>query len=172
MRTAAEFMSAMGFIKAESSGNFRPYRSIKRSELVDAIGQMFLHTDKTNTVGFSDVLPGDPSYDFLAAGVESSIIQGYGDDTFGGELPATRQELLTMCANTLVAGNICSYPEAPESFIKFSDRDRIAGYAVNAVALAVQQRLIESGGRLEPEAEASRGFAALVLYRMYTQYFR
>lgn len=136
---------------------------------MEALGKMFLTTNKNYKVYFGDVNPDDPDYDYIAAAWNNEIIYGY-NGKFKADAIASNEEVLALCAKTLVACDYCNFIEDSEeakSKITYTDKDSISKFAVVPVATAVEQKIVDGKGMLSPKNNATRAFAALVLYRMY-----
>ena len=61
-------------------------------------------------------------------------------------------------------------PGAAEDLEKFSDKSKVASYAVNSVAAMVKEGLIEgSGNKVNPAGNTTKAEAAVFLYRLYNK---
>ena len=168
---AASFMVSMGFMSADYGGAFDPDGRLSRSDFLLMLGRMFLATDDSLSAGLSDVDSGSPEYAYILAGLQGSIIGGYGDGSFGGENAITRQEMISMCARTMHYKLGTEYPQNTALQLIFTDVQSISEYAKPEVALAVSEKLIDRGGALRPGDAALRREAALILYRMYRKVY-
>ena len=174
-KQACEFAAAMGFIPAGKDGNFNPNLYLTRGEFVEALGKMFLTTDKTQQVGFRDINRDDELYDFIAAGFAGEIINGRADGSFGAELLITVEELLSMSGKTMSLkaadderlAELNNPVNSFTSVLAFSDSAEISAYAVKPIGTLVALDIIPAEGKLGPRNPASRSYAALVLKKMY-----
>ena len=83
---------------------------------------------------------------------------GYGNGTFGGEDPVTREQIVTILWRT--AGS-----PAVGGSQHFSDENAIAAYALNAVEWARANGIVngKSGNRFDPKGNATRAEVATIL---------
>ena len=81
----------------------------------------------------------------------------------------TRQDMMVLTANALkIAGKISD--TGNESDIsKFSDKDKIASYAVEGVATLVKKGIVvgSGGNTINPLGNATRAELAAIIYKIY-----
>lgn len=77
------------------------------------------------------------------------------------------EQVIAFCSRTLADKKGYSYPTNPSEYLKFTDNSDISDWAVDTTALAVREKLIESGGMVEPQKNISRSEAAVILYRLF-----
>ena len=163
---AAYFLASLEFMPPDESGYFRPNSTLTRNEAIAVVGRMFLATDPALRSAYPDVDLGDPAYAYITFGTATNILTGLGDGTFGGETDISREDLLTVCGRTLLyrRGQEASEPDAP---LGFDDEDALALYARAPVSALLESGVLSPGGALRPRSPATRGEAAVLLYRMY-----
>ncbi len=112
-----------GIISGKSQGIFAPDDNITRGEVVKILCVAYGFKAE-NVSPFSDTA-GKWYESYAAAAYENGIITGISADSFGGDLPITRQDLSTI---------LCRISEKnAETELLFSDSDMIAEYAKPAV---------------------------------------
>ena len=164
---AITFMVSKGYFAVDDSGNFYPDATLNRYEFAEALVRMFFALDRSLTSSFTDVPAESPYYAYVASGEQRNIIQGYEDQTFRGENPVLREQIIALCSRTLVDYRGYLYPETPEEYLQFSDAEAISDWAKDTTALAVRELLVDRGGALEPQGEVTRAEAAQMLYRLF-----
>lgn len=164
---AITFMVSKGYFAVDDSGNFYPDATLNRYEFAEALVRMFFALDRSLTSSFTDVQAESPYYAYVASGEQRNIIQGYEDQTFRGENPVLREQIIALCSRTLVDYRGYLYPETPEEYLQFSDAEAISDWANDTIALAVRELLIDRGGELDPQSEVTRAEAAQMLYRLF-----
>ncbi len=114
---------------------------------------------------FSDV-PADAWYaDAVNWAVECGISNGYEDNTFRPDQPATREELAAFLFRMAeYYGLDVTAPEIPD---RFADKDDVSKWAVPALSWALDQNIINGLGKeaLGPQGNATRAQLATMLCR-------
>ncbi len=141
-----QLMADKGVVKGVTNNKFAPDSSVTRAQfatlLVKALG---LTEVKPAKARFKDVNSGAWYYSMVETAAANGLVAGYSDGTFAPEGRITRQEMAAMIANALKAGGksvILTSGEAGQLLSKFSDRQQIAGWAQNSVAVAVKEGII------------------------------
>ncbi len=164
---AAYFLSALEFMPPDSAGRFRPNDTMTRNEAVSIIGRMFLATDQSLTSAYPDVDFSDPAYAYITFGTATHILTGVGDGTFRGESEISREDLITICGRTLLYRFRKEASERTDAPLGFDDESLLSDYARDSAALLIENGILKAGGALRPKDAATRGEAAVLLYRMY-----
>ena len=109
---------------------------------------------------FSDVSADDWYSSAVTWAVRQGIVNGFGDGTFRGNAPVTREQLAALLWRS------ARQPEPGET-AAFADQDMIGTYAVSAAAWARNQGLIlgKAGNRFDPKGTATRAQLAVILQR-------
>ena len=131
---------------------------------------MFLATDPALHSAYSDVDLSDPAYDYISFGTASKVFKGLSDGTFRGEAEISREDFLTVCGRTLLYRRDKEAPPAEEP-LGFDDEDALVDYARGSVAALLESGILDPGGALRPKDLATRGEAAVWLYRMYCELY-
>ena len=163
---AAYFLASLDFMPPDDNGNFRPEATMTRNEAIGVIGRMFLATDPALRSEYPDVDLSDPAYAYITFGTSSAIVTGLGDGTFRGESEISREDLLTICGRTLLYRRGEEAAEADDP-LGFEDEASLSGYARGPVSALLERGILSPGGDLRPKDLATRGEAAVLLYRMY-----
>ena len=167
VRTAIAFLVSKGYMSL-TDGAFDPDGTLSRYDFTQALVGMFFSLDRTLTTSFPDVPADSPYYPYVASAEEKSIVEGFGDGTFGGEINMTVEQMLALAARTLMDQKGYTTPEdAAEYLASFEDAELISSWANDQVALAVREGLMDRGGMLAPQADITRAQAALILYRLF-----
>lgn len=155
---------ANGYIGCDNYDFFYPNNDATREDFVVSLGR--LHDDMVGIeeyeTPFSDI---DDKYISWAA--EKGIAAGMDEDTFGGDLPLTREQVI--CFIYRLAGS----PKADES-IEFNDANEISSWARDAVSWA-EGIGIASGyedGSFKPKDNVTRAEAATFVAMLHTSVYK
>lgn len=156
-----------GIIQGNGNGKFDPAGSIQRQDMAVILAKALqLDTSsKPSTPTFTDVSVNHYAYAYVEAAVKAGLVKGIGEGEFGTGQNLTRQDMAVLFVRALdghVAGN--------GSALKFSDTASISNYAKDAVAAAVELRLMNGvgNGMFNPTGPADRQSVALVTSRFLT----
>lgn len=163
-RNAIVTLSNKGILKGVGDNKFAPNALVTREEFVKMLVCAF--GDKTHTakeVIFSDVDPNEWYAEFVFAAVESGIVNGKGDGTFGVGENITRQDMAAM-AYRAALNNISPDDESDI----FDDFDSVDAYAKGAVAVMAQKGIIngKENRMFCPLDNATRAEAAKVIFEI------
>ena len=164
---AIDTLYEMGIVHGTSPNPLRysPDLNIKRGDFVLMIARAFELKAETDG-NFPDVPKGSYYYDAIAVAKALGIVEGYGID-FKPERFISRQEMMAVIDRTLTAVGM-PLPQAPLSVLdSFTDRDKIAGYALNSAAALVQAGIIRGDDtRINPRDFTTRAQMAVVVFRL------
>lgn len=163
-REYIEAMAAKGIVSGKADGIFDPSGKVKRAEFAAMLVRA-MKAAGSGSAGFSDVKADDWFAGSVAAAVQNSLMQGKGDGLFDPNGSITRQELAVAMANVLKSLGYAGSGTTDS----FRDKDDIAAWAEDGVALAAEYGLIlgDSQGNFNPTAEATRAEAAVMMARLY-----
>ena len=142
-------------IRGYPNGAFRPNGIITRAEYAALMRQSFPELIESETaIAFQDVFVEHWAGDAIAWATRTGLFQGYSNNRFLPQQPISRvQAVVVMMAaiSSEQASEAVSAPEAASEAQQiaslaaqtFSDADEIPAYAIAAVGLAIQQRLLE-----------------------------
>lgn len=164
-KTYIEAMAAEGIIAGKGDGIFDPDGKVTRAEFAKLITAVMGIVDEEATVEFSDI-KGDEWYvSYVAAAYKAGIITGRPDGTFAPNETITRQDMAVMIARAINAEK----PENIDEIINFADKDEIADYAKEAIAIAVKANIItgKPENKMDPTGTTTRAEAATVIYKLF-----
>lgn len=140
---------------------------LTRGELVEALYHLSGEQDAAPTQSwFDDVSAEGADAQIIRWAVESGVVKGYGDGTFGPNDPVTREQMAAMLyryAQKLGQGfrGAWAFP------LDYPDADTVSDWADEPMHWVVMRGIIvgTDAGRLEPLAAATDGQLSLVLER-------
>ena len=155
-----------GYINGVSDNLFAPNQNLSRGMLVTILYRMDGEKAVTATGAFSDVVKDSWYEQAVNWAAANGIVYGYDDGRFGPNDMVTRQQMAAILWRYAqykgldVAANGTVLPDFP-------DRNEIATWAGEAVSWAYSRGVMtgKTGGKLDPNGNASRAEAAVMLYR-------
>lgn len=169
-KTQAESLAAKGIISGTTTGgkyNLSPDASVTRAQYVTMLVLALGILDENATADFTDVKKTDWFYKYVASAVKAGITAGVGNGKFAPNSSITRQDMATMLVNTMSDKTIDA-----DKYLTSSDAASIRTNARNAVAICVKNEfLTESNGKINPKGTATRGMAAVVIYKYFNFVF-
>ncbi|MGI6413063.1 MAG: S-layer homology domain-containing protein [Syntrophomonadaceae bacterium] len=166
-------MVELGLVKGISDTQFAPDVNITRAEFAALLLRDIGAEQKLHLTGrFYDV-PADKWYfNVVNTAAELGLVTGYTDKNFGPDDPVTREQMAVMIKRALVYQGEAEelntlYAELVLS--KFKDRDKIAEWAKDSVAIAVEKGIVKgrTDNEFAPTATATRAEAAVMILRTY-----
>lgn len=166
-------LTKAGIVSGYGDKMFAPGNSLTRAEFTKMVVNTFGLADITATCSFTDVDSNAWYYIYIASAEKYNLAQGYGNGLFGVNDPITRQDAITLIYRAAQAKGI-STEHFRKSAADLVDSNTIAPYAYTAV-----EQLYNTGVYLdctnpasvntfEPARYATRGYVAVILYRLYT----
>ncbi|MGF7029475.1 hypothetical protein J2T17_000380 [Paenibacillus mucilaginosus] len=165
---AIRSLGAKGIVNGVSEGSFAPLKEVTRAEYLAMLLRAYGKVDLEAQASFSDVSPRDWHYSVVASAVAQGLVEGVGDNRFEPDRSITREEMSLMTARLLTAIGGKKAVQAEEILRVFKDRESIAPYAAEAVALLVQEGIVNgmTEDTFEPKGMANRAQAAMILARL------
>lgn len=156
-----------GIINGKGNGTFDPTGKIYRQDFAIILAKA-LSLDVTSappSPTFSDIPATHYSYKFVEAAVKAGLIKGQGNGEFGLGENLSRQDMAVLFIRAL--GVDASGKAAELGKLNFSDAASISNYAKDAVAAAVELKLLngQTDGSFNPAGSADRQSVALVASR-------
>ncbi len=156
-----------GYLGGVGGGRFAPGDSVSRAQLMTMLFQWSGESVDQETVWampFSDVAQGKYYTKAVAWAYDRGLATGFPDGTFRPERSITRQEMSLIFANLIRARGV-TLPDSAGAAEKYTDRARIAGWALRAVEQMTATGLFSGNdrGAFLPEERSSRAQAAVVL---------
>ena len=166
-REAIRFMISKGYLEPFGE-NFEPGGPLTRYQFTKALVGMFFALDRELVTTFKDVPSDSDYYPYVASAEAWNIVEGIEPEKFGGDINITVEQMLALCARTLVEQKGAFLPtDASPYLLSFNDRGNISEWAVPLVAMAVRDGLFDQTDILNPQGEISREQAAVILYRLF-----
>ncbi len=158
------YLAENNIMNGDGNGLFRPNDSIKREELLKLIIEALkfekaVQSDKA----FEDVADGEWYFDYVNAGVYHGVVNGISDTEFGVGENVTRQDAAVMLYRALGVSGMTFEKDASADF---TDADKIADYATEAVSVLFNEKVISGyeTGEFMPEGKLTRAEAAKLIY--------
>ncbi|RJE87780.1 hypothetical protein D3P07_15910 [Paenibacillus sp. 1011MAR3C5] len=161
-------LASQGILQGTGGYRFEPLKQLTRAEFTTMIVKSLNQTNAQAKSSFTDVPSSSWFYPYISAAVESKLVNGLGDGRFEPKRAITREEMAQMAANVLKLPQHPSLDSIDDSFATFTDKDTIAPYAREAVALLTQKGILQ-GVTLTtfgPKEIANRAQAAVIIHRM------
>lgn len=164
---AIDKLYGLGIIKGTSGTTFSPEKNITRADfvllLVRALG---LEAEAGSS--FADVSQGAYYAEAVSIAKKLGIIQGMDGNNFNPKGEISRQDMMVITARALKAGNKLSSSGSAGDLSGYTDRTKVAKYAVDSVAALVKEGIIQGDGKsIHPTGTATRAEAAVIIYRIY-----
>jgi hypothetical protein len=161
-----------------SEQSFEPDRRITRAEmtklLVQLMGGVHLQNPPASPVSdsghsFSDVAADAWYFNHVTKAAELGLVEGDGD-LFRPQAAITREELAVLLQRFVRLQGTVMNTADPTKLERFSDTNEVSGWAKGAIGLAISEGWIQgiSESTLEPQGEATRAQAAVMLLRVIT----
>jgi hypothetical protein len=162
-----EVLAAKGAISGRSENVFDPKGSVTRAEFAKMLVRALDLESSGLTSSFGDVKSTDWFAPYVAAAADKGIINGRTASTFAPNATITRAEMATMIARALtIKTDVAAVEDVDTALKAFSDAASINASLKAGVALAAQEGIvIGSSGKFNPNNNASRAEAAVILYR-------
>jgi hypothetical protein len=169
---AIGFLAARGIVGAKTDGLFAPDDVITRAELAMYMTKAMGVYDPSLDGGFADVSPDDWYCGAAGAVKKYRLMTYFANNEFEGDMPVARTLALSMSAIALNSQMRYAFPKDNNVYLAdFSDRSLVPNWAQQFVALAAREGIVSNSdknlGMLMPDAELTRGEAALLIKRMY-----
>lgn len=166
---AIEVIAAKGAVIGKSERVFAPTDHVTRAEFA----KMLIHAldlDRAAVKGsFDDVSDSDWFAPYIAAAAELKIINGRTADRFDPHARITRAEMAAMIARALKAATGAADVTDMDTALKgFSDAGQISASLKEGAAFAAAHGIVVgSNGKLNPNDNATRAQAAVMIYRAF-----
>lgn len=161
---AKEYVKALyekGIVNGAGNGMFFPGNSVTRAEFVKMLVAA-LNIEAPASVGFDDVSPEHWSYKFICAAQGAGIINGIGDNKFGGDMEITRQDI---AAAAVRAAEYTGFVFHDYSGVTAPDLDAASDYAADALRKLMASGIIcgDESGMINPLKKATRAETAKII---------
>lgn len=155
-----------GYINGVSDKLFAPSQNLSRGMLVTILFRIDGEKAVTAAGTFSDVTKGSWYENAVAWAAANGIVYGYADGRFGPDDMVTRQQMAAILWRYAQYKGL-DVAAAGAALPSFPDRGQVASWAGEAVSWAYSRGIMtgKNGGMLDPNGNASRAEAAVMLYR-------
>jgi len=162
-----QVVAAKGAIEGRGNGVFAPKDSVTRAEFSKMLILALNMENNFDTATFADVSSDAWYSPYVATAARLGIIQGRSADKFAPNDKITRAEMATMISRALkVSQHLGDVENVEGALSQFNDADKIAASLKSGVAFAASNNLvIGSGGKFDPNNQATRAEAAVMIYR-------
>ncbi|MDR1299699.1 MAG: S-layer homology domain-containing protein [Oscillospiraceae bacterium] len=170
MRSAIRALTSRGLMAGADERKFLPDREITRAEFLSVVLRVMDLLDEDAQCTLPDVLRSDWFYSVAASAEKERLISGYEDNTFRGNEPILKVQMVAIAGNALMRMMDYERPgDADEILRVYSDGGEIASWARDSVALAAFTGVIptRSDGSFGGEDVMTRGDASVMLYRLF-----
>ncbi len=175
-----EFMVAKGIFKGYPDGTGRPDKVVNRAEFTALLTRTLgLKEIAGSTTTFPDVKPNDWYYQTVVTACYYGLVKGYIGETqqiFNPDKPVTREEITVFLERALTlkeyATKVKNIPGS-ETSTYFADQPQISAWAKKAVALGVNQGLVQGypDKNFKPKGKATRAECAAILKRLWRKVY-
>ena len=157
---AAQYVRDNGIMNGTSGTTFSPNSTMTRAMLATVLYRAAGSPAVNQTADFRDVSAGAYYSDAAAWASSNGIVTGYGNGLFGSNDPVTREQIAT------ILWRYQGSPAPAGTAANFTDQSTISSYAVNAVAWARENGIINGmeGNRFAPKNNATRAQVATILW--------
>ncbi|MGM9614378.1 MAG: S-layer homology domain-containing protein [Oscillospiraceae bacterium] len=149
-----------GIVSGVSATSFAPQSTATRAQVVTMLHRTQDSPEASASAGFTDLTQDwyRPAVNWAA---ETGIVNGVSAEEFAPDRAITREELVT------ILYRMKGEPEVTYDLSSFSDREKIHTWAENAMAWAVENKIITGyeDGTLRPRNNASRAEVCAIILR-------
>lgn len=164
-----EFVFQRGLMTGMNQRSFGATQDMSRAQYVTMLYRMQASPYVEYQQQFADVNNGTFYSDPVTWASASRVVTGYENGLFGTSDQITREQMALMLYR--YAGYLGLDVSVTSDLSQFPDRDKVSGFAREAVQWATGIGVISGdGGRINPQGNASRAHCATMLQRMIEYY--
>ncbi len=170
MQDAINILAAKGVINGTTDTTFSPDSPINRAEIAALLTRVLSVYDANEDGGFIDVLRADWFFGAAGSAKRYNLMSGVTETTFAPLLIIPKDQIIVVSARVLREDMRYKDPVNIISLLNiYQDADSLADWSRTDIALATREDLIprRTDGLFSPNAQMTRGDAAIVLYRLY-----
>lgn len=161
-----EVLASKGVIKGTSEKTFNPESNITRADFITFLVRA-LELDCRIESNFDDIKPTDYYYETVGIAKNLGITNGTGNNNFNPNDQILRQDMMVLVHRALSLSDVDSPKDNSTDLKRFTDVNDITNYAIESVNALVSNKIIEgSGGKINPQENAVRAEAAVIIYRI------
>lgn len=166
VRNKIEVMASKGIIGGTSATTYSPQANITRADFLYLLFRA-MGIELKATSNFDDIRPGICYYDAVGIAKAFGITSGTGNNRFSPDAYITRQDMMVMAAKALRIFNVLDKSADLSQLDKLRDKDDIAGYAREPIALLTGEGLVPADPVFRPGSNTSREEVADMIYNIY-----
>ncbi|MCM3626896.1 S-layer homology domain-containing protein [Paenibacillus glycanilyticus] len=155
-------------VTSDAGGKFDGARELNRAEVTSLIVRALGILPDRSAAGtaFKDVAAESAYAADIAAAKEAGLINGRGSGLFHPTASVTREEAAVILAKALAYAGISARTDS-NALNRFTDRNKVSGYAVSSVALLVERGIMNgvSASRLAPQATVTKEQATVLIMK-------
>jgi hypothetical protein len=161
---AIKFVYENGLFKGTSETEFEPATTMTRAMFVTVLWRLEGEPVVNYFMQYDDVQADTWYTEAVRWASAESIVNGYGDGTFGVDDEITVEQAAVILAR--YAAYTDSYKVADVNLKNYADGEFVSYWAKDQMMWALENGIYESvGGKLNPQAAASRALVAEMFYR-------
>lgn len=161
------YLYQRGIMKGISGTQFGGGYQTSRAQLVTMLYRLAGEPDVFGIPPFSDVPLGQYFTNAVKWASDNRIVSGYGNNVFGPGGSITREQLITLVYRYAASLGYDVTVTRADKLLSFKDAGKVSDFAVDAMAWACENRLMEgsSEGMLNPREAATRADIAVTFHR-------
>lgn len=161
-----ESLAEKNIVNGRADGRFVPNDSVTRAEFLKMLLEALKLTDETADTAFRDTDKNQWHYKYVATAQKLGITDGINENTFGVDMPITRQDMAVMVYRAASAAKLPLADKGSQT--AFEDNALIQDYAAMGVRALVSTGVINgTGGNLfDPFSDSTRAQAATVICKI------
>ncbi len=169
---AVRFAYESGWMLGMTETAFAPNVDLTRAQVVTVLYRMAGEPEPTGANSFTDVQAGSYYEKAVTWAAENGVVCGVGNHRFAPQANVTRQDIATMLYRYAAWRG---YDRTTDGSLDFPDAGCVAGYAVDAMTWAVEEKIIQgvaSGDvvTLSPRDTTTRAQLAAMIQRFAAQF--
>jgi hypothetical protein len=161
-------LAAQRVLQGKSGQLFEPLTQVTRAEFLTMLVRALGLAEQKSKISYIDVPSSSWYYPYVTTAAARKLVEGVGEDRLEPDRAITREEMAQLAANAFKLTQDALSRDADESLGKFDDKDSIAPYAREAVALLSEANIMQgtSLSVFEPQQAANRAQAAVLINRL------
>lgn len=165
---AVTALTARGIVAGYEDGSYKPERQVTRAEFIKLLLESTDLVEQNSASSFADIPANAWYYHAVASAQQLGLITGKADGLFHANDEITREEMAVIVYRLMQQLDLTN---TTQSAAAFADDDQIAPYAKDAVHAMKQSGLLQGNGanQFNPKQSASRGEAAVIIFRLWQQ---
>lgn len=162
--TAIKNLGELGIVKGKSEESFGPGDDITRAEFTTIVVRAFGLSDNEAECEFADVPKDHWSYPYVASGFSKGIINGIGENVFGGDEKITREQMAAILYRAIRSKVRIDVMETVTDNLK--DFDTVSDYAKTSVLSLSNLKIINGfeDGNFYPQNNATRAEVSVMIH--------